>query len=131
MTAGERVAAGARATLGARFRVQGRDPALGLDCVGVVLCALEAAGCRAQAPADYALRTATLPAGAVPPDLCAADGKRVGDILLCRAGPEQLHLAVRTDTGVVHADAGLRRVVERPGPVPWPVVAAWRIKGED
>ena len=28
--------------------------------------------------------------------------------------------------GIIHADAMLRRVVERPGPVPWPVLGRWR-----
>ena len=52
-----------------------------------------------------------------------------GDLLLCRSGPGQLHLAVGVDGGIVHADAGLRRVVERPGAVPWPVLGVWRWEG--
>jgi hypothetical protein len=28
--------------------------------------------------------------------------------------------------GIVHADMAARRVVERGGPVPWPIEAAWR-----
>lgn len=128
MTRAEQVVAGARAVVGARFRVQGRDPALGLDCVGVAACALRAAGCTAVVPNHYSVRCAVLPAGAVPPDLTGADGAGAGDILLCRVSPAQLHLAVRTDSGVVHADASLRRVVERPGAPPWPVIAAWRLQ---
>jgi hypothetical protein len=31
--------------------------------------------------------------------------------------------------GVVHADAALRRVVERQGALAWPLVAAWRAPG--
>ncbi|WP_426290267.1 hypothetical protein [Sphingomonas sp. TWP1-3-1] len=41
--------------------------------------------------------------------------------------PGQLHFAVRTRRGLVHADATLRRVVERPGPVEAPVLGCWRI----
>ena len=87
------IIAAARAAIGARFRLHGRDPATGLDCVGLVACA---------AP-------------------------RAGDLLLCRAGPGQLHLMIDSGGGVIHADAMLRRVVERPGPPPWPVVGRWRV----
>lgn len=49
-----------------------------------------------------------------------------GDLLLVDAGPAQLHLLILTAAGYLHADAGLRRVVEVPGDVPWPVLSAWR-----
>lgn len=48
------------------------------------------------------------------------------DLLLLRPGVRQLHLAVRCGTSFIHADLGLRRVVETPGPPPWPLVASWR-----
>lgn len=120
----------ARGTVGVRFRTQGRDPAYGLDCVGVAAVALRAGGYSGPVPEGYALRT-----GAFSGEMCglvACDGDRAGDLVLCRAGPGQLHLVVLTNAGFVHADAGLRRVVERPGVVPWPVVTAWRIdEGDD
>ena len=126
MSAGERVAAAAQELVGARFRLHGRDPATGLDCVGVALLALErGAGRRVALPA-YALRTATTTLPTMD-DLTTCDGAAAGDVLLCRVGPGQLHVTVRTETGVVHADAALRRVVERPGAVPWPILSAWRI----
>ena len=37
---GAAIAAAARALVGVPFRLQGRDPALGLDCVGLVGAAL-------------------------------------------------------------------------------------------
>ena len=49
-----------------------------------------------------------------------------GDLLMMRTGPGQLHLGIWTGAGLVHADAGLRRVVERPGAPPWPVLGCWR-----
>ena len=55
------------------------------------------------------------------------DGLLAGDLLLFAAGPGQLHLAVRTAGGLVHADAGLGRVAERPGADPWPLLCAWRL----
>ena len=49
-----------------------------------------------------------------------------GDVLLVRPGPGTLHVIIRTPDGYVHADMRLRRVVEVPGAVPWPVLSAWR-----
>jgi cell wall-associated NlpC family hydrolase len=130
VTRAARIVAAARATIGARFRPHGRDPALGLDCVGVAAWALAAGGWRGRVPAGYALAAG---AAAVTPEMLAGlvmcDGAAAGDLLLCRAAGG-LHLAIRTEAGVVHADAGLRRVVERPGAPPWPVLAAYRLEGE-
>ncbi len=52
-----------------------------------------------------------------------------GAVLLLRAGPGQLHLAIRVSDGIVHADAGLRRVAWRPGTPPWPVLGCWKGEG--
>lgn len=127
MTAGERAAAAAQACVGARFRPHGRTPAGGLDCVGVAALALRAAGWPGRVPHGYALRTGAL--ATVPEGLSRCDGSRVGDVLLCRVAATQLHLLVRVMDGTVHADAAARRVVERPGPPPWPIEAAWRVDG--
>lgn len=54
------------------------------------------------------------------------DNAVAGDLLLCAVADNQLHLAVVTERGFVHADARLRRVVETPGAVPWPVLSAHR-----
>lgn len=115
-------AAAARALIGARFRLHGRDPASGLDCVGVVAMA-----CGVAAPTGYPLRGGDADAVAAALDRVLARGEGTpGNAVLMRAGPGQLHLGVLTDTGMVHADAGLRRVVERPGAPPWPVLGYWR-----
>jgi len=129
--AGARVAESARALVGVRFRAQGRDPALGLDCVGVAVAALHGAGVEAAVRRDYALRSARWDARDVPAGLTRCDGDAPGDVLLLRVDATQLHVAVRTADGIVHADMGLRRVVERPGAPDWPIVAAWRVAGRD
>src|SRR3546814_13891877 len=59
---GPAVAAAAAQLLGTRFRLHGRDPATGLDCVGLVACAFERAGVTLQVPRGYHLRNATLSA---------------------------------------------------------------------
>jgi hypothetical protein len=46
--------------------------------------------------------------------------------MLLVPGSDQVHLAVRTGEGFVHAHAGIRRVVETPGIPEWPLVAVYR-----
>ena len=124
MRRGEAVAARARALVGTRFRAQGRGRD-GLDCVGLVAAALG----RGDVRRDYDLRggcLARLEAELRGAGLVPGQGLAAGDVVVMRAGPGQLHLGVWTGGGLVHADAGLRRVVERPGEVPWPVVSTWR-----
>jgi len=123
---GDAIVARARALLGVRFRPQGRSRASGLDCVGLVAEAVGAAG----VPRDYALRGSTpqlLAAGLAAAGLRPAEAARRGDVLAMHAGPGQLHLGIFSGNGLIHGDAGLRRVVERPGTPPWPICGIWRI----
>jgi cell wall-associated NlpC family hydrolase len=119
------VVAAARSAIGARFRLHGRDPATGLDCVGLAAFALG----EGAVPSGYAMRGGD---GARIAALIDARGlvrcreAQAGDLLLCASGPGQLHLAIDSGGGIIHADAMLRRVVERPGPVPWLVLGRWR-----
>lgn len=131
---GEEIAARARGLVGARFRPQGRDPELGLDCVGVAALAAEVPLERVRR--DYALRGQRL--AEIEHELCdmgfqpvGGNEAETGDVMIAEAGPAQLHIAVLTKCGFVHADAGLRMVVERPLPLPWPVCSFWRVAGED
>ncbi len=125
-------AAAALAAVGSRFRLHGRDPASGLDCVGVAALALRAGGYSGAVPSGYAMRGGDPQAFAARFDavLVRADGGAVGDVVLMRAGPAQFHLGVIAGGGMVHADAGLRRVVLRPGAPAWPVIGAWRVRGD-
>lgn len=121
------IVARARACVGVRFRAQGRERD-GLDCIGLVAAALGIG----QVRSDYALRggsSAQLMEGLRAAGLRPAAKVKTGDLLLMQAGPGQLHLGIWTGGGLVHADAGLRRVVERPGEVPWPVISVWRQSG--
>jgi lipoprotein Spr len=126
------IAARAHACIGVRFRPHGRDPAYGLDCVGLAGIAYDCA----DLPRDYALRggdAAAIAGMLAVRGLVPVDPERAGegDLLLLVAGPAQYHLAVLTARGFVHADAGLRRVVEVPGRPCWPVVGAWRAGAEN
>ena len=132
---GERIAAAARALIGAPFRLHGRDPRTGLDCVGLVALALRGGGIVADLD-GYALRNASIAGllAQVPPASLhvVRDPRAAGDILLCRPGPAQHHLLVALDAhAVVHAHAGLRRVVCQSGPLPWPIEHHWRACAEN
>jgi hypothetical protein len=128
---GEAVEAAALTLVGAPFRLHGREAASGLDCIGVIAAALRAAGWSGAVPSGYALR------GGDPAVVMArfdavlrrCEGDAAGDVLLFAVGAGQLHGGVRTVFGIVHADAGLRRVVERPGWPEWLLLGAWRYEG--
>ena len=125
---GEAIAARARRLVGVRFRPQGRTRDTGLDCVGLAAAALRVR----DAQSNYTLRGGSieeLEAALGGAGLKRVDDVRPGDVLVLRAGPEQLHLAVATDEGFVHAHAGLGRVVETPGRPGWPLLGIWRRAG--
>ncbi|KQU53096.1 hypothetical protein ASG67_09660 [Sphingomonas sp. Leaf339] len=120
------VVAAAREMMGLRFRLHGRGMD-GVDCVGLVAMALDLQA----VPTGYGLRGGRPDrvASLLDERLRRVAGRAAGDLLLLQAGPGQLHLAIWTGDGLVHADAGLGRVVERPGEPPWPVIGAWRLSG--
>lgn len=126
------IVAAVRACVGTRFRPQGRLPGLALDCVGVVLVAAKAAGIdMAAVPAyvmggdrEHEIDDALAAAGCFPVgEACA------GDILVIVPALRRRHLAVVTPAGVVHAHAGLGRVVEGPIDPAWKIAGAWRLPG--
>lgn len=130
---GAEVARRALDLVGVRFRLHGRSAEAGLDCVGVVAQAV--GNSSIDVPCDYSLRGDYL--GRVAANLDrrgfrAIDGAptRSGDIILCRISDRQLHFAIATDDGFVHAHAGLRRVVLTPPPFPWPILGHWRATGD-
>jgi len=126
------VAGAALGLVGCRFRLHGRDPATGLDCVGLVHVALAAAGARPVAPQGYGLRNIAVDqwvAFAARSGLVAATGPtRAGDVLLLALGYAQHHLVIAINAdSVVHAHAGLRRVIVQPREPTWQIEAAWRL----
>lgn len=133
---GPRLAAAAEALAGTPFRLHGRDPASGLDCVGVVAAAFAACGRSPPTLRGYGLRNTAIHRWIELASLAglidAAEGMKPGDVILVRPGAGQHHLLLALDRDrFVHAHAGLRRVVIQPGPLPWPVERRWRIAEED
>ena len=132
MTPGERLAEAGRGLVGCRFRLHGRDPDTGLDCVGVLAVAMARAGFRADWPLDYALRSQGLvKAVSMAGDwgFAPVNGARwPGDVMMIRVGPCQSHLVLCEQGGaVIHAHAGLRRVVLSPSRPDGEVIGHWRL----
>ncbi|MDE1901659.1 MAG: C40 family peptidase [Alphaproteobacteria bacterium] len=111
----ERMTAAARACLNTPFHHQGRAPGAGLDCIGLVVIALRAAGKDVQDRNDYGRR----PDGFSLVEALHAHGAEAvgaimaGDILLFRydGQPQHVALATSADT-MIHAFAPAGKVVE-------------------
>lgn len=118
--------------VGVTFRPQGCDPATGLDCVGLVWAAYAAAGRPLVRPVGYPLRgwsriqveAGLFQAGFVP----VVGARREGDLVLVAYPAGQFHLGLTGLDRLVHAHAGLRRVVETPLDDAMRGVACWRLE---
>jgi len=96
-----------------------------------VVAALAAIGASPVAPRGYGLRNLTadhwLPFATRSGLVDAPGPLRVGEVLLIALGHSQHHLVIAADSAaVIHAHAGLRRVVRQPFEPSWQVCAKWR-----
>lgn len=129
---GQQLAKAASRFIGVRFQLHGRDPKVGLDCIGLLACSLEAIGSLPVVPQGYRLRNAShlrwlkcaQHSGLVP-----VQGRiTAGDILLIKPGPGQQHLLiVENANSVIHAHAGLRKVVRQAVDPKEKKLAHWRL----
>lgn len=129
---GAALAAAAASLVGTRFRLHGRAPDTGLDCVGLLAASLAAIGRAAPLPNGYRLRARSLPGVEAAAQTCgflpASGGIRAGDVLLVRPGPCQFHLVIAATHGrFVHAHAGLKRVVMLDRLPDWRPAGHWRL----
>lgn len=113
---GQRLAREAERLVGRPFRLHGRDPRTGLDCIGLFAAAMGLAGTPVAMPTGYPLRVSDLSRWLPDPAACglcpAALPFQPGDVVLLQSGPGQVHLAMAaTDLAWIHAHAGQRRVV--------------------
>lgn len=114
----------ARRLVGTSFRINGRTPH-GLDCVGLVALLF---GKQNDIADHYPLRTIRTDIWTTQLDqiLTRRDGTpQSGDALLLSPSPLTYHLGIWTGSSLIHADARLRRVVDLPGPLAWPILGAW------
>ena len=132
---GDDLASAAQALAGVPFRLHGREPVTGLDCLGLVGRALEDCGWSVRYPQGYRLRNTDIApwlgfAARNGLRSCAGPVRR-GDVLLTRPGPAQHHLLIALGAdGFVHAHAGLRRVVCQQLVTLDPLLAQWRIDSD-
>ena len=135
MTDAGTVAAAAARCIGTPFRPQGRTPGLALDCADVVIVALAAVnrfvidlhGYRLHGNFEDKVVEALRSVGCH----TTKNGSRAGDILLFRVAPLQFHLAVSSVSALIHAHAGVGRVVESPANPDWVIVARFRLPNSD
>lgn len=130
---GAAIVEAARRLIGCPFRLHGRDPATGLDCVGLICVALAASGAHPVAPSGYSLRNLSiaqwLPLAHRSGLVLASGLAAAGDVLLIALPHSQHHLVIAADpSNVIHAHAGLRRVVQQPLDPAWAISARWRAK---
>lgn len=133
---GKDLAIAAERLMGTPFRLHGRDPRTGLDCIGLLEAVFLASGMQVSLPTGYSLRTGRWQnleqfsdrLGFAPgkPPLCS------GDICLLRPSPVQMHFAIiGTDPRtMVEAHAGLRKVVISPLPDGLAPEGLWRLASE-
>jgi cell wall-associated NlpC family hydrolase len=128
----ERFVEAARSMIGCPFLLYGRNPATGLDCIGLVAACLAAIGREPAPPSGYRLRNRR-----IEPWLSCAQhsGFEIvsipplpGDIALVSPAAGQHHLVVIENArAMIHAHAGLRRVVREPISGGFTPIIHWRL----
>jgi NlpC/P60 family putative phage cell wall peptidase len=111
----DQMIAAARRCLGTPFHHQGRRPGAGIDCIGLIVVALRAAGFTVEDRTDYGRRpdgksliAALAEHGAVP-----VKEIRPGDVLLFRYDRQPQHAAIATGPDrMIHSFAVAGEVVE-------------------
>lgn len=129
---GAALARAAAELVGTPFQLHGTSAEHGVDCVGVVACALARIGHQPRLPQGYGLRNSRIEhhlAFAAMNGLSQTCGPlQSGDVVLVVPGPGQHHLLIVEDVShFIHAHAGLRKVVRMPGPLTWPIEQHWRL----
>ncbi|MDR3425299.1 MAG: NlpC/P60 family protein [Alphaproteobacteria bacterium] len=107
--------AAARGCKNTPFHHQGRRVGVGLDCIGLVIVALKAAGVPVRDRSDYGRRPdgKSLIAALQDHGAVRVDDIQAGDILLFRYDGQPQHVALATsDSTMIHSFAPANRVVE-------------------
>lgn len=129
---GTDLARAAASFIGSPWRLHGRDPDTGLDCIGLLAAALERIDRPVMLPTGYPLRLRRLDGWLPDPAslgfASAAGTLQAGDVVLLQPGPAQVHLAIAAERGGwIHAHAGLRRIVHQSALPSGPVLGQWRL----
>ena len=135
MTHGEALALAAAHFLGVRFCLHGRSRETGLDCLGLFGASLAAIGGRPCLPVGYQLRNRSCAPFLACAEKSGLEETRAplaaGDILLSVPGPHQHHLMIaQSPACVIHAHAGLRKVVRQSLPCADQITLRWRLRAD-
>ncbi|MDD3029979.1 MAG: NlpC/P60 family protein [Alphaproteobacteria bacterium] len=128
--------AAARTCLGTPFHHQGRAPGVGLDCIGLVIVALKAAGLSVNDRTDYGRRPdgKSLIAALEAHGAAKVEPVQAGDILVFRYDRQPQHVALATGAEtMIHSFAPAGRVVETSLGAYWKrrLTAAYRFSFND
>lgn len=127
----ERIVCAARELLGVPFLHQGRDPAIGLDCVGVAIAAARACGVQVIDRLGYGRTPIGDEVGSGPSGglLGAIDEQpvlrrvrrtpRAGDVLVLRFARLPQHVAICAGETMIHGWESVGRCVEHPLDAIW------------
>ncbi len=113
----------ARTCVGSPFRHQGRSPALGLDCVGLIVFTLNSLGLKCFDFLDYKKNPMK---NAISPHVDRAgfiqkskSDMTAGDLVIMRFGKYMEHAAIVSDRGIIHACEKYGKVVEHGLDMEW------------
>lgn len=129
-------AAAAERCLGVPFKLHGRNPRFGLDCIGLVIHSLsESTGTEHQTK-PYRIRNTDyshLLSGASCLGFGKIDSPVIrGDVLAVIPGAGQMHFAIVSGPRLlIHSHAGVGKVVKTPGPLPWPTLHKFRLLNKE
>lgn len=134
MITGSSVVREARKHIGIKFRHQGRNPATGLDCIGLAVRVLTDLGLPVSDITNYDRDpNPAMMGAAIEPYLLAVDTNEItpGCILWMKFVREPMHIAIVTDIGMIHAYGTIGRVVEHSIDSKWKkrIHRAYRING--
>jgi len=128
-----KITAAALSLVGTPFCAQGRAPGIGLDCIGVVVCAARACGIPVTDRTAYPMRPNGELQGELDARLVRVRGEpQEGDVLLMSFDQEPHHVAIVIDGGrIVHAHMRARKTVVQSYTDYWRGVtrAAYRFPG--
>ncbi|MCP4660973.1 MAG: hypothetical protein GY856_36695 [bacterium] len=115
MMHGNYIVAEARKMLGVPFVHQGRNPAAGVDCAGLIWCVADAL----QLPLGDVTGYAEGAAGVNVEEILAADLSTIevdemapGDVVTFRTRSRATHMGFASDVGLIHAWGVAGRVIE-------------------
>lgn len=104
----------ARSYINTPFHPNARLPGVGLDCIGVLVCAARACGLSHTDIAAYPLRPNGQLTLALNTQLVRVPDAMAGDVLLMSFSGEPHHVALFTGSSIIHAYITVKRCVEQP-----------------